>query len=51
MRKSNEAKTNEYLRRMLWRLIKLAASGFILFSIIMGLIWAIPRMIGWATQT
>ncbi len=46
---SNEAKFNGYLRRMLWRIIKLSIPAFILFSIIMVLIWAIPKMINWAT--
>lgn len=45
---SDEAKFTRYLRRLLRRLIKVAIYGFILFSIIMGIVWTVPRMINWA---
>lgn len=45
---SNESKLTRYLVRLLKRFTRVAIHGFILFSIIMGIVWAAPRMLAWA---
>ena len=44
---SKEALRNRYLVRFIKRIIRLVSSLFVLFLVVMGIIWAIPRVLSW----
>ncbi len=48
MKPSKESLWMGYFRRLIKRVIKVVLSLFILFLIVMGIIWAIPRVMNWA---
>ncbi len=45
---TKEALCNRYLVRLIKRVTKVVILLFVLFLIVMGIVWAIPRVLGWA---
>lgn len=48
MKESAESRTTKYWARMIKRLTKLLFWLFILYLLVMGLIWAVPKIWQWA---
>ncbi len=48
MKPSKESLLTRYWVRLIKRVIKVVLVLFLLFLIVMGVIWAIPRVLSWA---
>ena len=48
MKPSKESLLTRYWVRLIKRVTKVVISLFVLFLIVMGVIWAIPRVLSWA---